>query len=180
MTMLDHLKSRGITNPERYRFYYDDEVASFCLFNLSGQFVGYQQYRPSADKTRKNDPKLGRYYTYTKRGPENSTYLAVWGMETYYYRTDVLFITEGIFDAVKLHNQGLPAIAALANDPKQMRPWLRILGQTRTIIGVCDNDAAGMKLKNSVDKSILLKDDKDLGDMADSEVNTLLLNIGFI
>ncbi len=173
MKMLDHLRSRAI-DPERYHLHYDEETASFYLFNLSGQFVGYQNYRPSADKTRKNDPKLGRYYTYVLHPPEKGNVLGVWGLESFYYRTDVLIIVEGIFDAAKLHVHDLPAIAALANDPKQLRPWLKIVRQTRTIIGICDNDAAGSKLKNSVDISLTLDDNKDLGDMSNDSVRNFL------
>jgi DNA primase (bacterial type) len=173
MTMLDHLRSRAI-EPARYHLHYDEETTCFYLFNLTGQFVGYQQYRPAADKTRKNDPKLGRYFNYVLHGPEKGSVNAVWGLETFGYRSDVLFIVEGIFDAAKLHNQGLPAIAALANDPKHIRPWLRIIRQTRVIIGVSDNDAAGSKLKNSVDINLQLSDSKDLGDMSNDEVRNFL------
>lgn len=168
--MLDHLASRGINEPDRYHLYYDEEVACFLLGNFSRQFVGYQQYRPSADKTRKNDPKLGRYYTFCRDR------VGVWGLETWTFNRHVLFITEGIFDSVKLHNQGLPAIAALANNPKHIRPWLNIIRQQRVLIGVCDNDEAGTKLSNSVDISLTLKGSKDLGDMTNDEVREYLWN----
>lgn len=168
MNILAHLKSRGI-DPSRYHFSYDDETACFLLWNLSGKIVGFQQYRPSADKARKNDPKDSRYYTHFERGT-----VAVWGLESFYYRTDVLYLTEGIFDCVKLHNQGLPAIAALANDPKHIRHWLRIIRATRTLVGICDNDAAGSKLADTVDIALTLEYNKDLGELSDNEVKEWL------
>jgi hypothetical protein len=166
--MLAHLKSRGV-QPTRYQLYYDEEVTHFLLFNLSGQIIGYQQYRPAADKTRKNDPRYGRYYTYCGGGSGG-----VWGLETFYYSRNTLFITEGIFDAVKLHNLELPAIAALANNPKHIWPWLKIVRETRTIIGICDDDEAGRKLRSVCDLTIACPDGKDLGDMTNEEVKDLL------
>lgn len=170
MDILAHLKGRGF-HPERYHFSYDEETACFFLYNLSGQWVGFQQYRPAADKARKNDPKDSRYYTHYERGR-----VAVWGLETFNYRTDVLFITEGVFDCVRLHNQGLPAIAALANDPQHLRHWLYALSATRLLVGVCDNDEAGEKLAKSVNIAIRLQDSKDLGDKTDEEVRQWMLN----
>jgi hypothetical protein len=156
-----HLHDRRL-NPDLYNVSWDEETACFLLWNLSGQLVGYQQYRPFADKTVPNNPKLGRYFTYSKNN------ISVWGLETYHWRNDVLFVTEGIFDACKLHNQGLPAIAVLSNNPKQLKPWLGSL--PRLTISVCDNDDAGKRLANVSDMAIFCEGDKDLGDMTQHQV----------
>lgn len=165
MDVRTHLLERGM-NPELYRVSWDSETATFLLYNLSGQLVGYQQYRPGAEKTKHNDPKEGRYYTYAKNN------LAVWGLESFYFKNDILFLTEGVFDAVKLHALGLPAIAVLANNPKQLKPWLYAL--PRMIVAVCDNDAAGAKLAGCAGYAIKLDGAHDLGDMSLDAVRELV------
>ena len=161
MDVKTHLLARGL-NPDLYTVSWDDETACFALWNLSGQWVGYQQYRPFAPKTTRNDPRDGRYFTFAKEK------LAVWGLETWYFRSDVLFVTEGVFDACKLHNLGLPAVAVLANDPKRLRPWLGSL--SRYTVAVCDDDAAGAKLGRLCDRALTAQGGKDLGDMTQTQV----------
>ena len=56
MDVKKHLTERYL-NPDLYTVSWDDETACFALWNLSGQWVGYQQYRPFAPKTARNDPK---------------------------------------------------------------------------------------------------------------------------
>lgn len=169
MDMKAHLLARGM-NPDRYQMSWSDEeeTACFYLFNLSGQMCGYQQYRPRADKTRRNDPKEGRYYTYVKDK------LVVWGMETFYYRNDILFLTEGVFDSVMVHNQNLPSIAVLANDPKHLRSWFRVLRQTRRLVAICDNDEAGRRLAAIADEALVVPTGKDLNDMTNDQVREFL------
>jgi len=138
-------------------------IVVFFLYNLSGQIVGYHQYRPHGPKTQQNDPKDGRYYTFLKDN------LGVWGLDQCDFETGrYLYITEGIFDACRLHNIGLNAIAVLSNDPKRLRPWLKALNVPT--IAVCDGDAAGKKLANSAKRAIILPDGRDLGDMTYDEV----------
>lgn len=150
----------------RYQYSHDDETACFYLFNLSGQLCGYQQYRPFAPKTCKNDPKSGRYYTHVKNK------IAVWGMESFHYRTDILCITEGIFDACQLHRYGIPAIAVLANDPKQLKPWLFCLPRRR--IGFLDGDSAGLRLASVCDYTNAMPEGVDLGDTDDATIRAML------
>ena len=161
MDVKAHLLERGL-DPDLYTVSWDEETACFALWNLSGQWVGYQQYRPFAPKTCRNDPREGRYFTWAKNR------LAVWGLETWHFRQDVLFVTEGVFDACKLHNLGLPAVAVLANDPKSLRPWLGSLA--RLTVAVCDDDAAGAKLGRLCRVSLTSQGGKDLGDMTQQQV----------
>ena len=168
MDILKHLQSRGF-DPHRYgNVPMTDEVAVFYLWNLSGQLVGYQNYRPLGNKKNNNDPKDGKYYTYAKDN------IAVWGLETYFYRNDILFLTEGVFDAVKLHALNLPAVAVLANDPKKIRSWLYAL--PRYIVAVCDDDQAGKKLGKLGNMSIVVSGGKDLGDLSVGQAKSLILN----
>jgi len=165
MDVKAHLHDRGL-DPSRYNCSWDDETASFVLFNLSGQLVGYQQYRPFAPKSVRNNPKDGRYFTYAKDK------LAVWGLESFDYRDDVLFVVEGVFDACKLHNLGVPAVAVLTNNPSQLKPWLGCL--PRLTVAVCDNDKAGLKLAETCSKHVVCDFGKDLGDMSNCQVRNFL------
>lgn len=161
MDVKKHLLERDL-NPNLYTVSWDDETACFALWNLSGQYCGYQQYRPFAPKTTRNDPREGRYFTWAKDR------LAVWGLESWDFRKDVLFVTEGVFDACKLHNLGLPAVAVLANDPKRLRPWLGSLA--RLTVAVCDADAAGASLSKLCRRSLTVAHGKDLGDLSQTQV----------
>jgi hypothetical protein len=145
-------------------------VATFLLFNLSGQIVGYQQYRPGASKERRNDPIEGRYFT-----RKNDQTVSVFGVESLHLRTDVVFITEGIFDAVRLTQRGLPALAVLSNNPsKDVANFLFALG--RKVVAICDNDVAGRKLAKFGDVSLFTAE-KDLGDSTDEEIDLLLKDV---
>ena len=168
MSTMQHLLSRHL-NPALYHVSVDEaeSVATFLLFNLSGQVVGYQQYRPGAAKAQNNDPRAGRYFTYSPKH-----LLAVFGLETYHFRTDLLFVTEGVFDACRLHNLGLPAVAVLSNNPKGLANFL--FAVPRRVVVVADNDPAGRMLMEYGDEVLVCNAGKDLGDMTDGEVQSLL------
>lgn len=171
-TILEHLKGRHVDlNLHRPMIDEIERVATFYLYNLSHKIVGYQQYRPDADKVAKNNPKEGRYFT--KRNKET---LGVWGIESLYLTPHVLFVTEGIFDAARLTERGVSAIAALSNDPTcDFSNWLGFLN--RRIVAVCDNDAAGRRLAKFGDVAVFTED-KDLGEADDSFVTKLLKEYG--
>ena len=145
----------------------DTNVASFLLYNLSGQIVGYHQYNPQGEKKARGKD-VGRYYTYS--GKEGTTSkIAVWGMETYDMGSTVLFVTEGVFDANRIHRCGFPAIAILSNNSRILRSWLRSIPQT--VIAILDNDAAGKMLAKTNKLSAVVPDPyKDLDEMPQPEV----------
>ena len=126
--------------------------------------VGYQQYRPEADKERKENPRDMRYFTYLPK-----TTNTAWGLENLDFSKPYLLVVEGIFDAVKLHNAGINALAVLANNPKPLKSWLHTLGYT--IIPVCEGDKAGRMLAKLGDGVIeYLPEGVDVGDMTAEEV----------
>lgn len=168
MTLEEHLQHRHL-NIELHRPIIDEvnDVATFYLWNISGQLVGYHQYRRMAAKTRSNDPRDGRYFTFRK-----SPTVAVWGLESLHLTPKILFVTEGIFDACRLTEKGVSAVAILSNDSSSsVGNWLSIL--KRRIIAICDNDRAGKKLARFGDEAIFM-DQKDLGDASDESVDALL------
>lgn len=171
MNLREHLLERHL-DPSAYSVFLDDEegMATFLLFDLSGRVVGYQQYRPNAPKMLKNDPREGRYYTYVT-GKKEERQIALWGFESWDFSPGLLFLTEGIFDAVRLHNLGLTALATLSNDPKFIRPWL--VSVRRHVVSVCDEGPSGVKLAKFGHESLVCSAAKDLGDMTDSEVREM-------
>lgn len=170
MKILDHLKNRYV-DLDLYKPILSEEVATFYLYNLSGQIVGYQQYRPEADKTKKNNPKEGRYYTYISKDK-----IGVFGLESLHLTPGIVFVTEGIFDSVRLTKIGLSSIATLCNSPsKELINFIRSLG--RQVIVVCDSDEAGKNLSKSGDYSIVVEGFKDLGEASDDYVNSVAKRI---
>jgi hypothetical protein len=162
-----HLKSRHLDlDLHRPMLDEDAQVATFYLWNLSGGLVGYQQYRPSGSKKPQNNPKDGKYFTHAKMPT-----LAVWGVESLHLTPNVVFLTEGVFDAARLTERGYSALAALSNNPLGLGNWLWCLN--RTVVTVCDNDKAGQALAKFGHKSVFTND-KDLGDSDDEYVSWLL------
>lgn len=171
-TILEHLKERHVDlNLHRPWIDEDERVAVFYLYNLSGSIIGYQQYRPDADKMKDNHPKEGRYFTYRKQPT-----LAVWGVESLHLTPHVVFLTEGVFDAARLTERGYSALAVLTDNPtKDLRNWLSMLN--RKVVAVCDNDKAGRRLAKFGDVAVFTED-KDLGEADDEYVTRLLETYG--
>ena len=164
----EHLKSRHL-DLELHRPVLDEVegVATFYLWNLSGQLVGYQQYRPAGEKKPQNNPKQGKYFTY-----RNQPTQTVWGVESLHLSPGVVFVCEGVFDAARLTERGFSALAVLSNNPNQdLGNWLTCLN--RKVVTVCDNDDAGRKLAK-FGNCCVFTTDKDLGD-SDTEFVTSLV-----
>jgi hypothetical protein len=173
MNIKTHLKQRHL-DLELHRPILDEElnIATFILYNLSGQLVGYQQYQPEGCKKVFNCPKKGKYYTYRNK---NQPTIAIWGLESYYVSDGPIFLTEGIFDACRITELKQSAFATLANNPpKDYKNWLEMLN--RPIIVVCDNDEAGRKLAKFGDYVEVVPDGKDLGEAPDDYVQFLVNN----
>ena len=169
MNLSSHLESRHMDVSRYSSIHLDEEngLVLFLLWNLSGQLVGYQQYRPSASKKGQNNPRENRYYT-SIHGNRNEKPLAVWGLETLAYRKDLLVICEGVFDACRLHNQGIPAIATLTGTPRHLDLWLFSLG--RKLYTVPDDH--GSKL-GRYEELQLPPDRGDLGECTEEEIIVL-------
>lgn len=172
MTNLEqHLISRGM-DPTKYHVSYDDAegVVTFYLYNLSGQIVGYQQYRPDQpSKKKKNDPKSGRYFTYLPREVEG-----VFGLDVLDYDDRTIYIVEGVFKAAVLHKLGYNSIAVLSATPKRMKPWFKILKQSWNLVAIGDNDPAGASLVTTVGKGF--QSPVDLDEMLLESINNMITN----
>jgi hypothetical protein len=166
MSLLDHLHSRYLNTVLHSTWLdYANNIATFPLWNLSGQLMGYQQYRPGASKEAKNDPREGRYFTRLK---ENK--VGVWGLESFNL-SPTLFICEGIFDAARISNLGYSALATLSYNPSSStRSWLRIIRSSRRVVAVCDSDTSGGHLAKYGTTSHVVSGYKDLGEASESYV----------
>ena len=169
-TVTQHLRDRHM-DTSLYSVAIDEveRVATFMLFDLSGALGGFQQYRPDAGKERKNHPREGRYFTYKTNGR-----LPVFGLETWRWSTP-LFVVEGIFDCVRIHNLGFAAIATLSNDPKFLGSWMRSV--SRPIYAICDSGDAGKKLRKFADRYATCPDGLDLGASSDGAVSEIVSSL---
>lgn len=163
MHLIKHLLTRHY-DPSRYKNHIVDtenNILSVYLTNLSGQFVGFQQYNPLADK-KVNNGKEGRYWTYLPR-----KCIGVWGLETLDRNKKDLYIVEGVFKCSALHSIGLNALAVLSCHPKHMKSWLHSL--PFNLIGIGDNDEAGSGIIRVAGKGFKLDKDVDEYDLEELE-----------
>jgi hypothetical protein len=170
MNVLQNLRSRYF-DTKLHTHWVDEEegVATFPLWNLTGQMVGYQQYRPSATKKKDNHPRESRYFTWRK-----DKVVGVWGLESWKL-SNTLFITEGTFDACRLTSRGFSSVALLSNDiDASTREWIFVVKKHRPIVSVCDNDAAGLRLAKYGHVSHVMEDGKDMGEASDEYVTNFL------
>jgi DNA primase len=168
MSLLEHLRSRHL-DIDLHRPIIDEEndLATFYLWNLSGCLIGFQQYRRFGVKKPNNNPKEGKYFTFRKQPT-----LTVWGIESLHLKSNILYVTEGVFDAARITKKGFPAIAVLSNSPNaDLKNWLQCL--SRTIVVVADNDNAGKMLAKFGDYAEFTQE-KDLGDSSEEFVDKLL------
>lgn len=167
-----HLSSRNLdTNIHRTLIDEKENTATFFSYNLSGQIVGYQQYRPLGNKYEYQHPKLGKYFTYRNR---HIPTVALFGMESYNFTPDILFIVEGVFDAARLTSKGISCVATMSNNPpKDYKNFFSCL--PRKTVVICDGDGAGIKLAKFGDiYEVVPKEFKDLGDAPDDYINFLI------
>ena len=170
MTVYQHLLDRHMDMRLHTVWIAEDlGCAIFPLWNLSGQLLGYQRYRPDASKALNNDPREGRYFT---RLVNSCT--TVWGLESWSL-SNTLFVTEGIFDAARLTARGYSAVATLSNNVSPtLASWLWVTRKTRPVVVVCDNDAAGRSLARYGSTSHTVTGYKDLGEATNSYVDSVI------
>jgi len=170
--MRNHLKSRYV-NFKIHNPSLSPSVATFMLYTLTGQIVGYQRYNPSFPSAFPGDGKQNnlrdrRYYNYVTSGQ-----IGVFGIESLKDSSPCIFVTEGVFDCCRLTNKGASALAMLTNNPStSMRNFLRCLG--KPIVAICDSDHAGKKLQLVGDFFETVQEGKDLGECSEEFVTYIL------
>lgn len=170
-TLLEHLHGRHMNTDLHLPIICEKEYcATFYLYNLSRSLIGYQQYRPYADKKPFNHPKNSRYYTYRKQ-----PVVSVWGLESFYINNNnnIIFICEGIFDAVRFTKRGYSAIATLCNSPpKDYRNWLDCIPRRK--VAICDSDKPGIELKNLSNNYEIVEKYNDIGEASEDYVSYVI------
>lgn len=142
----------------------NSNLATFPLYDTVGRLVGYQQYNPSTQEKKSNDPKCSRYFTY-HRGVKDTGYGVVWGLDNIQNHNGTLFVTEGVFEAARLLSLGYDAVAILTSCPPQITITnLYGLGYDR-LVWCGDNDHAGRTSKVIKMVDDVLHFDVDLDDV---------------
>jgi DNA primase len=158
IVLLEHLKSRHL-DISLHRVFIEGETATFPIYNLLGEFTGFQQYRPSGFKKVPNNPREGKYFTRGK---------GFWGLESWSF-TNTIFIVEGLFDAARLTQRRISALAVLSCDPsKEIKDQLRLIRMQRPVVALCDNDSAGKRLGRLAHRSYTMLD--DVGSASEEEL----------
>lgn len=165
--MLEHLESRRCDTSLYSGLAVTEDTATFPLWNLTGQLVGFQQYRPNAPKQTKK-PSDARYWTIFNQKNCQTAF----GLDLLHSKHQPLYLVEGIFDACPLHSLGENCLATLSNNPKHLKNWINSLGYYT--IALCEGDKAGRMLANIADEAIYLPDGKDVGDLNYNEIRRLL------
>lgn len=177
LSITEHLKKRHF-HIEKYSSVHVSEEhgkAYFMLYGFSGEVVGYQCYTPE-------NPKKGshltdaerRYCTYITK-EDGAVKRTAFGLERITPETKTIYIVEGVFDACRLHELGLCALALLGSDIEAIKEQFFLLG--RELVPVCEGDEAGLKLSglSTHGRVVYLPTGMDLGDMTGREIKSLFL-----
>lgn len=177
-----HLKSRylDVSNYTSMKIIHEDGgYLWFPLWNLSGQLVGYQTYRPNSEKNVKKFSKdkhmYARYYTYV--GKVNGvSHIAIFGIGKLDPKNGLnCYLAEGVFDAVVLHNLGLNCLAILGvGDKPNLKLKSLLFTMNYNFIAICQGDKAGLKLINYTNTHIKLPEGKDVSDLGTDIIKHIL------
>ena len=174
MLLSEHLAQRRLL-PELYSNASVDEesgVATFALWSMTGQMVGFQQYRPGAPKSGLEKARDQRYFTFLRKEGEKHTALSAFGVELLDRKQRVLFMAEGVFDVSPLHQRGVNALDVLTINPKPLKGWLRSMGYY--LVSLCEGDKAGRKLAGLADESVFLPEETDPAEQSDEWFDNLV------
>lgn len=131
----EHLKQRGWTPILHSWVDWTSEIVTFPLYSTSGKMIGYQRYDWKAEKTRDNGKP--RYFTYISEAYKGCY---VYGLENIFGH-GALFVTEGIFDSIRVSLNWFDCLATLTATPtKQTIQWLKMFAVNRPLIAIADED----------------------------------------
>ena len=128
-----------------------EEHVVFPLFAAGGRFIGHQRYFWRR-------PKLG---SNSEQGRSITTFLPEYKLSGLYgldncYGYGPLFVTEGIWDSIRVVNCYVDCLAILSNCPnKQLKGYLRMQSRLRPVVSLMDRDEnmAGERLSHAFDYS---------------------------
>jgi len=165
---LDHIEERmrGVYHQVSLRTPMDLDagLATFYLWNLSGQLKGILIYNWKGNKLG-NNVSGGRYQVINPSGP------VLFGLEWFNENLPYTFVCEGVFDALSLMPYG-NAVAVFSNEAGVVKQQLDLLpGKT---VAVCDGDKAGSLLSKWTDYTIHCPKGEDPNSMKKSDLKALL------
>jgi hypothetical protein len=167
----NHLIDRGWAPYLRSWVDWEHEIVTFPLWVPGGKLIGYQRYIWNADKLRDNNSK-GRYFTWVA---DTHKKCYVYGYDSV-FGCGPLFVTEGVWDCVKVHINWFDCVATLTSTPhKQTKQWLRFIAGRRPIVAIADND--GVLGRGWADEVVHINNYKDIGDMPREEAGQLLKEV---
>lgn len=177
--IVQNLIERGM-DPYRRDIIIDKETnnATFLIYNLHGQLIGYQRYNPLGDKKHFFDEDdIVKYFTWIGNDSVKGKKLACWGLDSIKPSTKILYITEGIFDANMVQKTGRACVALMTGTPSpQMVQFLNLLPYKK--IAIMDNDEGGSKSHFSKFFMVKTPDPyKDCGEMPLDEVDEFLTKV---
>lgn len=168
MDLTKHLYSRKY-EVDRYSHHFldfENEIATFYLFDEMGRWTGYQKYNPNCFDKKVNNSPDGRYFKHNQLGE-----LCVWGVETLTFQGP-LFITESIFKSAAIHMAGFDSITQLTSGCSER--FLRYVDSLGGGIFVGDMDQAGLKFSKYRPGGFVTE--LDLDEYPTSELRELLLS----
>ena len=173
-----HLKQRHL-DVDMYHCHVDDEAdkVTFWLADDRLRLAGILQYYPNGSK----DTTDSNSKYFSKSSKEGM--VPLFGMETFHWSPEVIFLSEGAFDAIRPANRGYTSLAMLSsNVHKRTRNWITSRGR-RTIL-VRDNDhllestkRERDHIKNFVD-DIYIPAAEDMAAMTEDEIDHMLAVLG--
>jgi hypothetical protein len=179
-----HLMDRGWRGWLNSWVDWETETVTFPLYSHNTQphlarsmdcpkWIGYQRYRWNQPKVRGNSSREQRYYTYVQ---EEHKGMAVYGWDNCFGHGP-LFITEGIFDALKVTNCWWDCIALTTNQPtKQAKQWLNDITYGRKVIALLDRGEPYIRWMRIASECWYPPEPYgDIGDMPLDEVSEFIL-----
>ena len=165
MNFLDHIQSRGPIDNIYHYMDIEQEILSFPIW-AGKKLIGYQKYNWRADKTKNNDYKNGRYYTWVSEAYRNSYF---YGSE-YYRGQSTIYLVEGIWDAIRILNAGYCAFALLGSTPSKQTKGIFNMFWKCNLVAICDNDGAKESISRIADNRLYLPNEyKDCNDMTQAD-----------
>jgi len=155
----------------------EGETITFPLLTIDrAKLIGYQRYQWDAEKIRGNVPgRKQRYYTWM---PDAYKGMAIYGWDNCFGHGP-LFVTEGIFDALKVTNCWHDCVALLTNSPsKQFKQWFRDVTRYRRVIALMDSGESHDRWQQIANKTFYPPNNyDDIGDVPLEEVQEFLINV---
>lgn len=182
--MIKRLHAQALESDRALRYY---EYRMISLDSVKRFQLGYSEKRDMVT-TPVHAPDGKSYYGFVGRsveGKEFSNTSGNWRSQTLFNlhrarSSSTVYIVESNFDAIRLEQNGVPAVAVLGNRVSKKQVEL-LTKNFNSVIVVADNDEGGSTMVGTLEKKLgsratiigIPKRFKDIGDMADADIAKL-------